>query len=91
MPDDPELQRIEQRIAQLKAQKSALKQRRRRANERHETQRKIVVGGTVLKHAELHPDFSETLWQLLNDHVRRAYDRSVLGLDPLPEESAAAE
>lgn len=91
MANDPQLEKIDKQIAQLKARKSAIKQRQKAANGKRETQRKVIIGGTVLKHAELHPEFHDRLWQLLNQNVRRPYDRTVLGLSPLPLESTAAE
>lgn len=78
-----DLERIEKQIAQLKARKSKIKARQRAAEKKRDTQRKIVTGATLLTHAELHPNFRETLWKILNANVQRPYDRELLGLEPL--------
>lgn len=78
-----DLERIEKQIAQLKARKSKIKARQRSAEKRRDTQRKIVIGATLLTHAELHSEWREQLWKILNQHVQRPYDRELLGLEPL--------
>ena len=78
-----DLEKIETQIAQLKARKSKIKARQRAAEKKRDTQRKIVTGATLLTHAELHPEFRETLWNILNANVQRPYDRELLGLEPL--------
>lgn len=85
--NDTDLERIDKQIAQLKARKSKIKARQRSAEKKRDTQRKIVIGATLMTHAELHPSWNEQIWNILNENVQRPYDRELLGLAPLPNAS----
>ncbi len=84
-----DLEKIEKQIAQLKARKSKIKARQRQAEKRRDTQRKIVIGATLIAHAELHPEWREHLWKILNENVQRPYDRELLGLEPIQAKETA--
>lgn len=77
----------EEKIAELEATKAKIdarlkdeKAKLRSSNRKIDARRKIIIGATMLAHAEAHPDFSDTLWQILNAHVMRDTDRELLGL-----------
>ena len=83
-----ELDKVEKQIEQLRNRRNAIKARQRKAEKKRDTQRKVVVGATLMKHANLHPEFQQVLFDILNQHVNRPYDRDLLGLDPLQEDTA---
>jgi large subunit ribosomal protein L7/L12 len=91
--DDPDakLTALDDKIARLKARKQKLLNRRKAEERKRDSQRKIVIGGTLMKHAELNPEFHAEMWRILDAHVDRPYDRELLGLAPGPQDNAAPE
>ena len=62
----------------LKDEKAKLRSLERKQDAR----RKIIIGATMLAHADEHPAFHDELWKILNAHVMRDADRIALGLKP---------
>lgn len=87
MAASDDLDKIDKQISQLKARKSQIKARQRKQERAKDAQRKIVIGATLMRHAELHPEWQDVIWKILNEHVQRPYDRELLGLEPLPEKA----
>ena len=73
----------------------ALSAREREAERKLDTRRKIIVGAAVLAHAELDPNFAETLRHVLGQAVQRPIDRQAVadllpsGISETPEGAAA--
>ena len=81
-PSSDRLEKLRQQQEKLK-RKIALEQSRLRDQERkRDTRRKIIAGALVLKHAEIHPAFRETLHELLDKFVERDEDRALFELPP---------
>lgn len=79
------------KIATLQQRKAALDAKLKRemaklrADERKaDTRRKILAGALALQHAEISPEFGNTLHALLREHLTRDDERRLFGLDPLP-------
>jgi hypothetical protein len=91
--DDPDakLTALDDKIARLKARKQKLLNRRKAEERKRDSQRKIVIGGTLMKHAELNPEFHAEMWRILDAHVARSYDRELLGLAPGPQDNAPSD
>ena len=94
MTEDEALSKVEK----LKAKKAALDAEIKRAEaaerkkaRKEDTRRKIVVGGALLAHAELKPEFRDYMAKVLDKAVTRPVDRKLLGLpDPKPEPQPVA-
>lgn len=74
---------LEERKRQIEAQLHALSAREREGERKLDTRRKIIVGAAVLAHAELDPNFAETLRHVLGQAVQRPIDRQAVA-DLLP-------
>jgi len=75
---DQQLANITRRQEQLEAQRLGLVAMKRKADRKLDARRKIIVGATILAHAELDPGFSDKLRALLDLAVTRAVDRDVI-------------
>ena len=82
----------QERLDELKAAKAKLEAREKRIRRqlaaekrKKDAHRKIVIGTTLLAHAEHDPEFKELLWTILNNHVMRPHDRKALDLPPLED------
>lgn len=81
---------VAEQIAQKQAELHAIQMRQRRRERKEDTQRKIVVGGTVLAVMETDPSFREQIHALLRVRVTRAQDRAVIA-PMLPPEAPPAK
>jgi hypothetical protein len=85
---------VAEQIAQKQAELHAIQMRQRRRERKEETQRKIVVGGTVLAVMQTDPSFREQMLALLRVRVTRAQDKaaiaSMLPSDPPPAKPTVA-
>ena len=91
---DQRLADLTERRQQLEARRLALLASKKSADRKLDTRRKIIVGAAVLAHAELNPDFSTMLREILSVAVQRDLDRRVIAdlLDPSsPDDSAASQ
>jgi hypothetical protein len=88
---DQKLADLTKRQEQLEAQRQTLIASKRSADRKIDTRRKIIVGAAVLAHAELNPDFSAMLRDILSVAVQRAIDRraitDLLGQPPATSQS----
>jgi hypothetical protein len=80
--------RREQLAQQITKLENAVRLKERKAD----TRRKIIIGGAVIAHARLHPEFADTLQAVLSLAVTRPKDREAItgwfDIEPLkPEES----
>lgn len=75
---------IEQR-AQLDARIRDMEARRKAAERKADTRRKILAGALVLEHADINPAFGETLRALLARGLTRPHDRALFGLPEIKE------
>ena len=83
------------RIAELKTRKSqltvrlnALESKAKKEARKHDTRRKIIVGGAVLAHMEKDHAFADWLRSLLASSVGRINDRDTIS-DLLPDVPAS--
>lgn len=83
-------------LEQLRKQKEALDTkiaqhlaRNREAERKKETRRKIVVGATVITHADKNPTYKAELMRLLDAVLIREDDRALFGLRPVPKTESA--
>jgi len=91
---DQKLADLTKRQQQLEAQRLALLASKKTADRKTDTRRKIIVGAAVLTHAELSPQFSVVLRDILSVAVQRDLDRRVIAdlLDrPPPNDPAASQ
>ncbi len=85
--------RIEKLLAKKKAIEAQIRreQNRDRARDRKaDTRRKILAGAWVLAETEKRPDFKEFVLQQLDRFLRRADERALFDLPPLPQGDASA-
>ncbi len=75
---------LEQRRAALDARLKREKAKLRADERKADTRRKILAGALALQHAEISPEFGNTLNRLLREHLTRDDERRLFGLDPLP-------
>ena len=87
---DQKLADLTQKQEQLEAQRQNLLASKRSAERKVDARRKIIVGAAVLAHAELHPDFSAALREILSVNVQRAIDRHAIA-DLLDQPSATPQ
>jgi hypothetical protein len=66
------------RERQLQAQRLLQEAREKTQRRKRDTRRKIIVGGALLAHAELHPAFRVALRDALRSAVTRDIDRNVI-------------
>jgi len=76
---------VAEQIAQKQAELHAIQMRQRRRERKEDTQRKIVVGGTVLAVMQTDPSFREQMHALLRVRVTRTQDRAVIATMLPPE------
>jgi hypothetical protein len=91
---DDKIAELTKRQQQLEAQRLMLLASKKTANRKLDTRRKIIVGAAVLTHAELHPDFSTVLRDILSVAVQRNIDRRAIAdlLDhPQPNDPDASQ
>jgi hypothetical protein len=81
--------KLEERRAKIDQQLRALEAREKQAERKRDTRRKIVAGGIVLTHAEMHPEFADQLNGLLERFVTRDADRELFGLPPKQQSAPA--
>jgi glucose/arabinose dehydrogenase len=72
---DDKIAELTKRQEQLEAQRLSLLASKKAADRKLDTRRKIIVGAAVLAHADLHPDFSTKLREILSVAVQRDIDR----------------
>lgn len=86
-PRDPKakLDALLEQRAKIDAQLIAARRKMQAQARKDDTRRKIIAGGLALKHAEISPEFGNAFWRLIREHVTRADERALFGLDPLPE------
>ena len=75
---DDQLAELTRKRDQLEARRLALLAVKKDSDRKLDTRRKIIVGGAILAHAELHPAFADQLAVLLNLVVTRDIDRGVI-------------
>jgi hypothetical protein len=85
---DPEqkIATLQQRKAALDAQLARERAKLKAKSRKDDTRRKILAGALALEHAEISPEFGNTLNRLLREHLTRDDDRRLFGLDPLPRD-----
>lgn len=69
---------LEERKRQIEAQLASLTARKREAERKRDTRRKIIVGAAILAHAELNPGFGDQLREVLEQAVQRPQDRQAI-------------
>ncbi len=72
------LEALRKRQDQLKAQITLLEAENKTAERKRDARRKIIVGGAVLAHAELHPAFAAELRTALKAAVTRDKDKEAV-------------
>ncbi len=81
MPKKTSIERLlalKERQERLRTQVAALEARTKEQQRREDTRRKIIVGGAVLAHAALHPEFARTLHEVLKVAVTRDIDKNAV-------------
>lgn len=73
-----QLATLQEQRAKLDARMKALQARQKEETRKTDTRRKIVVGGAVLAHAALHPEFAAVLRGVLKVAVTRDIDKAVV-------------
>ena len=69
---------LEHRRHQLAAQLAKLDAQAKTQERKKDARQKIIVGGAVLAHARLHPEFASTLADILGKAVTRETDRNTI-------------
>jgi transposase len=87
------LTKLEQQRAEIERK---IKQERRRVKDeqrRRDTRRKIILGGLIEAHCEMHPDtdFAREVDRLVGRFVTGSGERELFGLQPLPQQEGAGE
>jgi hypothetical protein len=80
---------LEQQEARIKARLQREKAKLRETERKADTRRKIIAGAIALEHAAQNPTFQKEFWDLLDRAVKKADQRQVLGLPPLPSGTTA--
>lgn len=83
---EQQLAELEAKEAQLKARIQDVRSQVKAKERKQDTRRKIIAGALALEHADTDPEWSSKLNRLLSRYVKRAEDRALFGLDPLPPE-----
>ena len=80
------LQLLRQKRDQLDAQMKALEARRKLAERKADTRRKVIAGALALEHftANRDSEFGRLMYRLLDEYVIRPHDRALF--DFLPEQ-----
>ncbi len=91
-PPSP-LDKLLEKRAQLDARIQTTKARLRQQERKADTRRKIIVGALAIEHADIghDPEFSATLYRLLNRYVTRPGDRTLLDLPPRDDQANTDE
>lgn len=74
---EQKLAELEKKLNQTKAQIQKQKSRVKSEERRKATRRKIIAGALALEHMAHDNQFSDTLQQLLDQHVKRPEDRAL--------------
>ena len=84
----------EERISELEKQRDQINARLQKERtkfsaqkRKDDTRRKIIVGAALLAHAEHDDTVKAQLWRILDQHVTRPQDRTLLGLEKRGEEA----
>lgn len=85
------LQSLRQKRDQLDAQLKLLEARKKDAERKADTRRKVIAGALALEHFEANRDseFARTLYRLLEEYVVRPHDRILFPFLPEPPTSPA--
>jgi hypothetical protein len=85
------LELLRQKRDQLDAQLKALEARKKQAERKADTRRKVIAGALALEHFEKNPDseFGRSLFRLLDEYVVRPHDRALFPDLPNPDIKAA--
>jgi hypothetical protein len=75
---DDQLAELRKKSDELEGRRSSLLARKKLANRKLDTRRKIVVGAAVLAHAQLSPTFAGQLREILDAGTTRSVDRGVI-------------
>ncbi len=75
---DEQIAELTRKGEQIEARRQAKLAAKKAADRKLDTRRKIIVGGAMLAHAELHPAFAYQLAVLLNLAVTREIERGVI-------------
>ena len=80
------LQSLRQKRDQLDAQLKLLEARKKDADRKADTRRKVIAGALALEHFEANRDseFARTLYRLLEEYVVRPHDRILFPFLPEP-------
>jgi hypothetical protein len=91
-PTTDKLQSLRKQRDQLDARMKLLESRKKQAERKADTRRKVIAGALALEHFEANRDseFARVLFRLMDEYVTRPYDR-VLFPFLTPPEPAAAE
>jgi hypothetical protein len=81
------LQSLRQKRDQLDAQLKLLEARKKDADRKADTRRKVIAGALALEHFEANRDseFARTLYRLLEEYVIRPHDRILFPFLPDPQ------
>src|SRR3984957_15236245 len=81
------LETLRQKRDQLDAQLRALEARKKQAERKSDTRRKVIAGALALEHFEANRDseFARILFRLLDEYVVRPYDRGLFDFLPAPD------
>lgn len=82
------LRKLEQQRAALDRQIRQEKARVKSEERKRDTRRKIILGGLIETHCEMHPDsaVAREVPRLIERFVRGGKERALFGLEPLPVE-----
>src|SRR3984893_7991509 len=82
------LQSLRQKRDQLDAQLKLLEARKKDADRKADTRRKVIAGALALEHFEANRDseFARVFFRLLDEYVVRAHDRALFPYLPEPEQ-----
>jgi hypothetical protein len=81
------LQTLRQKRDQLDAQLKLLEARKKDADRKADTRRKVIAGALALEHFEANRDseFARVLYRLLDEYVVRPHDRILFPVLPEPQ------
>lgn len=84
------LELLRQKRAELDAQLRALEARKKQAERKADTRRKVIAGALALEHLEANrdTDFGRIMFRLLDEYVVRPHDRALFDFLPEPGSSA---
>ena len=79
------LDRLKQQREKLNARIQATEARLKNSERKKDTRRKILIGSYYLDQAK-QADKMEDLKKIMDDYLKRDYDRELFDLEPIPEE-----